>query len=716
MLSDELKLEIQSRYNELLERQGFRPRYCQKLMIADIANMLAERQEVSDREEGSDDHISVIEAGTGTGKTIAYLLAALPLARFEKKKLVIATATIALQEQILFKDLPDILEYLPDLDFTFALAKGRRRYVCLSRLDRILQEGGTFNLSLALYDDEAAQAEIEADERELCHEMVEALSRGQWDGDRDRWTREVDENLWNRLSVDQGRCSGRSCSFYSNCSFYKAREQIYRADCIVANHDLVLTDLLMGGGLVLPSPEESIYVFDEAHHLPDKTISHLARFTRINATQTWLEQLPDSLAALSDALGDRQGRLSPVKYETLTAHLTEMMQLLAVSVAGMMQPGLEYSGRNRAEKENSSSQYRFPGGDCTAEMRQQAIPLHQEFTSLTRFLAELVDDLQSEMTEADTGSKALLEEWFPVMAAHLARADGNRLLWYSYMTEDEQGNPPQARWLTQLDESLGNEIQINASPVSIEDELRTLIWSRAWAVVLTSATLAVNGDFALFAKKAGLGTSARYRVLPSPFDYASQGVLRIPAMSVDPRQSEEHCEELAELLPEILMPDQGALVLFTSWWQMRRTLEQMDESFRISLLVQGEQGKAEILRLHRERIDEDQRSYIFGLASFAEGIDLPGKYCTQVVIARIPFSVPDDPVTATFNEWLETRGGNAFMEVSVPDAILKLKQACGRLIRTEEDRGTVTILDRRLLTQRYGRRILDSLPDFRRDF
>jgi ATP-dependent DNA helicase DinG len=186
-------------------------------------------------------------------------------------------------------------------------------------------------------------------------------------------------------------------------------------------------------------------------------------------------------------------------------------------------------------------------------------------------------------------------------------------------------------------------------------------------------------------------------------------------MSSDPRQSDEHTAEISEMLPKILINETGSLVLFTSWKQMLRVKDDIDPEFAEIILSQGTLSKAEIVSQHKKRVDEGQRSCIFGLASFAEGIDLPGAYCSHVVIAKIPFAVPVDPVGATLSEWIESEGGNSFEEIMIPDAALKMVQACGRLLRTETDIGRVTILDRRLVTQRYGRLLLDALPPFRRE-
>ena len=192
-------------------------------------------------------------------------------------------------------------------------------------------------------------------------------------------------------------------------------------------------------------------------------------------------------------------------------------------------------------------------------------------------------------------------------------------------------------------------------------------------------------------------------------------MLRVPDLRADPRDSEAHTQAIVRDLPAMLEGAQGSLVLFSSRRQMRDVFAGVDLEWRKRVLLQGELSRQATLAKHREQIDKDQVSVLFGLASFAEGIDLPGAYCQHVVIAKIPFAVPDDPVEAALAEWIEARGGNPFMEIAVPDASLRLVQACGRLLRNEQDTGSITLLDRRLVTQRYGKAILNSLPPFRRE-
>ena len=245
--------------------------------------------------------------------------------------------------------------------------------------------------------------------------------------------------------------------------------------------------------------------------------------------------------------------------------------------------------------------------------------------------------------------------------------------------------------------------------------LNHYLWSRCFGAVVTSATLTALGSFDRFMMLAGTTADKQYAVVPSPFDFTKAGELVVPAMSCDPSDAKAHTQALIDLLPEILSSSEGSLVLFASRRQMEEVFTGLVSQWQQRIIMQGSYPKHEIMRLHRQAIDAGQGSVIFGLASFAEGVDLPGAYCTHVVIAKIPFAVPDQPVESALAEWVESRGGNPFMEITVPDAAIKLVQASGRLLRTETDKGRVTLLDRRVVSRRYGKAMLDSLPPFRRN-
>ncbi|MFZ1293085.1 MAG: helicase C-terminal domain-containing protein, partial [Pseudomonadales bacterium] len=245
--------------------------------------------------------------------------------------------------------------------------------------------------------------------------------------------------------------------------------------------------------------------------------------------------------------------------------------------------------------------------------------------------------------------------------------------------------------------------------------LRESIWERACGAVLTSATLTALGSFDRIILRAGLPDDSVFATVPSPFDYQGRACLAVPRLAADPGDPLAHTREVGSWLDANLDLAEASLVLFASRKQMRDVYDRVCLALRDRILLQDHFTKQELLRLHRERVEAGAGSVIFGLASFAEGIDLPGGYCMHVVIAKLPFAVPDEPVEAALAEWVESRGGNPFMEISVPDAALRLVQASGRLLRTEEDTGRITLLDRRVITRAYGRKILDSLPPFRRE-
>ena len=294
MLTDALKKAIQDAYRQFLDVKDLKPRYGQRLMIAHIARVLGGVKRNQEFQRGGGDHLCVVEAGTGTGKTLAYAVAAIPIAQESNKTLVISTATVALQEQIIYRDLPDILTK-SGLQFSVSLSKGRRRYICLSKLDQLLS--GADAKVLPLYIDEHMAAP-DAESLSLYTDFAQKMATGKWAGDRDDWDTVIADDKWARVTTDHAQCTGRRCSHVKQCSFFKARESLTQADVIVANHDLVLADLALGGGAILPPPEECIYIFDEAHHLPDKVINHFSANFRMAATERWLEQIERALTAM----------------------------------------------------------------------------------------------------------------------------------------------------------------------------------------------------------------------------------------------------------------------------------------------------------------------------------------------------------------------------------------------------------------------------------
>ena len=705
MLSEDLKGSIREAYGAIVERKSLTPRWGQRQMIAEIANTLSRIPLPGETGENLP-AVCVIEAGTGTGKTIAYAVAAIPMAQALGKRLVVATATIALQEQFVNKDLPDIRES-SGMNFSFALAKGRRRYVCLSKLDRLMASSEGESALIPLYPDEMREP-LAADSLPIYDTMLEALGRGQWDGDRDNWPDSVSEDIWFGVTTDHSQCSGRRCPNISQCSFYRARDELQSADIIVTNHDLVLSDLALGGGAILSPPEDSIYVFDEGHHLPDKALSHFASFCRLHTTIAWLQESKKSLAQSASVLNAIESAqrllqsLPPEMDETIAA-----LQVAEETVAGLF---------DEAELDDSrgDQQLRLEHGLVPAVLIPVAAALTGRFQKLSSALSRLENLLEEALDDDQSGAgKSEVETWHINVGGMLSRAEAALALWREYAVSGEGEVPPKARWITLMSSSGQFGFELRCSPVLAADILQECLWSRAAGVIVTSATITALNSFERFVLHSGAPPEANYKIVESPFNY-SNAIFAVPAMDCDPGDAQAHTAALVEILPQILAPQDGSLVLFSSRRQMQDVYQGLGGEFAARILMQGDCSKQEILRRHKAQIDGGEGSIIFGLASFAEGVDLPGDYCRHVVIAKIPFAVPDSPLEAALVEWVEAQGRNAFMEISVPDAALRLVQASGRLLRTEEDTGRVTLLDRRILTRRYGRSILDSLPPFQR--
>jgi ATP-dependent DNA helicase DinG len=358
--------------------------------------------------------------------------------------------------------------------------------------------------------------------------------------------------------------------------------------------------------------------------------------------------------------------------------------------------------------------------------------------NLVRHLGALADELQGAFDERKKHEidRDTAEAWYPVIGAFHSRSEDQLRLWTAWTeqvsgrtstsdseqgtTEDESKakarinrSPPPARWSVRQRWDHAEDITLFSSPVLADNLLYSRLWSRAYGAVLTSATLTALGRFDRLQSRAGLPEASRFLVVPSSFRYGEMATVEVPAMACLPTD-DGFADELIKRLPAVWAGETATLVLFTSRRQMHQVRDALAPEYPDLIITQDDMSRGEVLRQHRTRIDEGRASVLFGVASFAEGIDLPGKYLHHVVITRLPFSVPDDPIEASLAEWVSQRGGNPFMEITVPGASIKLVQAVGRLLRTEEDTGRVTILDRRIVARRYGQLLLDALPPFRR--
>ena len=656
-------------------------------MIAEVANTLGDTERSP---------FLAIEAGTGTGKTIAYTIAALPVAKAQGKTLVVATATIALQEQLILKDLPEIKRH-SGINFSYQLAKGRSRYLCLYKLDQLIQ-GSPDTPMLSMYPDEAELPEGEEAQR-TYDAMLLAVSDDSWDGDLDSWPDALEPSVIRSVTTDHSQCLGRRCPHITGCSFFRAREGLEEADVIVTNHDLVLSDFRLGGGLILSAPEDSFYIFDEGHQLAEKCLQHFACFARSGRTLNNLAESQQWFESKHTFFMENDVR--PESLAAITANQSDLLQLTRDTF------GLCWSLLN--DRTDTRSDLRFEFGVVQSELREGAAALRDLWRINRQRLNPLAGLVEALLEEADADNRETWEASLNDLQVMVARAEGQIALWDSYAESAEQTGTPWARWMRHYgDESA---IECYASPIYASDILSEHVWDRVSGAVMTSATLTALGSFEHLMQQTGLPEDTKLARVESPFD-ASRGRFVVPDMRSNPSNPSEHTDELIERLPSLLEERLGTLVLFSSRRQLQEVHEALESKFGDSLLIQGVMSKAEIIAEHRKRIDNNLPSVIFCLASFAEGVDLPGEYCEHVIIAKLPFAAPDNPIDAAHAELLEAEGRNSFMELTVPSASLRLLQACGRLLRTETDEGTITLLDTRIASKRYGRAILETLPRF----
>jgi ATP-dependent DNA helicase DinG len=724
MLPDDLKNSIQTAYRQILENKSLTARYGQRLMIAEIAKCLgqiAALDTVLSRDEAETEGdvaaapegvgpICVIEAGTGTGKTLAYVLGTLPVARYLRKKVVLATATVALQEQVTQKDLPDIKRYA-GLEFSFTLAKGRGRYLCLSRLDMLLRGNASLEAMADLYGDVITPPNAQS--LALYERMFRKINAGEWQGDRDDWESLLSDQEWLPVTVDNGQCIGQKCSNFSHCCFYSARDEVQKADCVVANHDLVLADLALGGGVILPDPADTIYIFDEAHHLPLKSNNHFSAFTRIRASLAGLEQWRKSLVKmLADPVLEKNRSL---ERELSAIESTLDMLALRLNEVWPLCEELALAAEPDRQREAVHT-YAFELGRVPESLRLLAQDLSDHFMQLASVFQDIGNELKNAMEEGSSlDSRQRAEYWFPLLGSMGARALASQSLWQSFARIDPVAEAPWARWLSMSEQGGHVDITVSSSPVLAASTLQEKLWRVCSGAVLTSATLSALGQFDILKMRAGLPERTIYHRIASPFDYHHAARFIVPKLACDPGNNARHTEEIIRLLPQVLDRREASLMLFSSRRQMLDVLEGLDKEWREIILCQDDYQKAQLLAFHRQRIDRAEPSVIFGLASFAEGVDLPGKYCEHVLIAKIPFAVPNDPIEATLSQWIEKQGGNPFMALAVPEAAFKLVQATGRLLRNETDRGRITLFDERIVSKFYGAAILNSLPPYRRE-
>lgn len=659
----------------------------------------------------NDGGVGLLEAGTGIGKSLAYLVPALRWAAANGEPTVVSTNTINLQEQLVRKDLPFLAGALSgEQPVRFALLKGWRNYVCLLRLAQSKLLGSTL-----LADDSAAELESIADwaERTTDGSLADLPSPPR-------------PEVWDEIAAEPDLCRKSECPHYGRCFLFQARREAQQADVVVVNHHLLMSDVAVKRAKrnweeAAVIPAYSRLVVDEAHHIEDAAAAHLGT----SASRRGLQQLFSRLAR--HGAGTRGGR---GLFHALEMRLMAASDLLSAASIDIIRKTLVPSVDAAREKAtllfDLLHTYLQSHGESvrrlTGDFAQDPIWRAGLTVALTDVLGEIrmlqsgLDMIRVRME----GVKKPDETVLPLI--NEMTAVGNRLEGAAFALEGALRPPahgePMVRWI-ELRGREGN-VGVSAVPLDLAPILREDLFSRVETAILTSATLTTDARFDFLSRRLGLDSieaNVVTEIFPSPFEYATHALFMVPTDAPPPNVNPAgHMQAVVRSIIDVTAAsDGGVFALFTSHRDVRSAAAELRargvERSR-PLYVHGEDTRDNLLA----RFRDSERAILLGTASFWEGVDVPGRALRGLIIARLPFRVPSEPVTAAHCEAIVERGGDAFAEYMVPHAALRLKQGFGRLIRTATDRGVVVLVDPRAVNKGYGRSLLRDLPPARRVF
>lgn len=598
----------------------------------------------------------VVEAGTGVGKSLAYLVPLILHAKRTNQRAMVSTHTISLQEQLVGKDLPLLKERLGP-SFRAVLVKGRTNYLCLRRLARARSH------QRELFPDGVAE--------EL--ERIRAWADRTEEGSVQEMRRQPSAEAWGAVCAEHGNCLGAKCPERKRCFLFRARAQMHDADLLVANHHLLFSDLAMrreGAGFL---PDVAAVVMDEAHTVEDTASDHLGIRLSPYAFEHWLRRLfmPET----------GKGLLGYLRAGPAAQTVTRLWDAV---------PELFHAVPRAAGLGARDSQKVVPG---PLEVASEVPGLLRE---LSGRLATLIEELEDQDEESRAELRGLRGHGLGLggmLEAFLGQALPDHVYWI-----EREGKRRQA--------------VLHSAPVEVAPVLREALFGQIPSVILTSATLAVGGRLEYFRDRLGAGEDCEMLCLGSPFDHARQMRLHVATNAPDPKDREAFAEAVAKGVLRWSLKTRGrAFALFTSDELLQRTAAALRGPLEEAGLTLLAQGGGLTRRAMLENFRKNTGFVLFGLDSFWMGVDVRGEALSNVILTRLPFAVPDHPVVAARLKRIKEKGGDPFKEYSLPEAVLKFRQGFGRLIRSQTDEGIVVVLDSRLVTKWYGRVFLRSLPE-----
>jgi len=679
---------VKKLYQNWLNQQGFKSRIGQKQMMSFIDSVI----------NNPDSKIGVVEAPTGIGKSIAYAATVIPLAKSLDKRVILVTATVALQEQLQTDVLPSLAQ-ASEQPFSFVLLKGRRRYVCTNRLKNIVRLENDGSMKTMLDGGNSSIANL--------NHLLDQLYQHLWDGDLDYSPVKLNDSLKFRITTDSRGCSREQCPEYRECPYFTAITKSRKADVVLTNYDHLLSNLRVDNN-IFPAFDRAIVIFDESQNLAAKVQTAFSlQCNLITLSETLQQMLGTMIVALQKVVKPIPGY--DIDWELLSS--SRQNAVFALKNLNNLIVDLDF---RKDDAEQDRSIHRFVDGLISNELSEQMLQLLVNLENVRGQLVQcygvlLATQEGTEVNALPTKFVDLLDSLAQILSL-LEEAVG---LFHCYSESSDEYAP--ARWIEKSNTEESRYV-LRSVPIETGSLASKYLWEHIDRAILTSATIDANDNFQHFLLNVGLNHSSFVDTLlvDTPFDLTDCVSLQLPKFKYEPKQKvrEKFVAELATKLPSFLGQNQSALVLFTSWSMLLEILDKLSPTVKKHCYTQQREGGIPLLlEEHKQRIDAGMKSYLFGTNALREGVDLPGDYCQHVIITKLPFEVFTDPVYRSKHEHLQAAGlseSEIYTTLQIASTILKLKQACGRLIRAETDRGRITICDKRI--QGQFKRMLNALP------